>query len=202
MHRKALIVVFGVALVAAPSASRETARAGDGDSVARVDTSSWIVQELAKVAKDYKKVGRVDDEARLAPALCRPPRHGEPRLSDSHGERKVYFLYAKDRDAYLAGTAVQGQWVVKESFADASCRGAIFPGEARGLFILLRIGPTHCGGTDDGWVYATATPEGELTNAGEIESCMKCHALAKHERLFGLDGKKLGATETKKEEKP
>ena len=41
--------------------------------------------------------------------------------------------------------------------------------------------------TDEGWVYGTVTPDGKkVTSAGKVESCMKCHQRAPHDRLFGL----------------
>jgi hypothetical protein len=54
------------------------------------------------------------------------------------------------------------------------------------LFIMLKLDP-RTPDTDDGWVYATATPDGKkITSLGKIESCMKCHLQAKSDRLFGL----------------
>jgi hypothetical protein len=41
--------------------------------------------------------------------------------------------------------------------------------------------------TDAGWVYATVTPDGQVTSAGRVASCMGCHETsATHERLFGV----------------
>jgi hypothetical protein len=40
--------------------------------------------------------------------------------------------------------------------------------------------------TDEGWVYATITAAGEVTAAGRVASCMGCHEVATHERLFGV----------------
>ncbi len=55
-----------------------------------------------------------------------------------------------------------------------------------GLFVMLKLDPTTAD-TDDGWVYATLTPDGkQVTAAGKLESCLKCHLEAKNERLFGL----------------
>lgn len=67
------------------------------------------------------------------------------------------------------------------------------PGDFAGLYVLFR--PKHAedaageandsASTDNGWVYATVTPKGEITGAGRMASCMECHQ--KHEgRLFGL----------------
>ena len=41
-------------------------------------------------------------------------------------------------------------------------------------------------GTDEGWVYGTVSPDGKAVGAaGRVASCMKCHAEAKSDRLFG-----------------
>jgi hypothetical protein len=55
-----------------------------------------------------------------------------------------------------------------------------------GLFIMMKFDPTTPG-TDAGWVYGTVSADGPtVTAAGKVESCMKCHQDAKHDRLFGL----------------
>lgn len=54
------------------------------------------------------------------------------------------------------------------------------------LFIMMKF-DRETPDTDNGWVYATATPNGKrVTAAGRIESCMNCHHNAKRDRLFGL----------------
>lgn len=54
------------------------------------------------------------------------------------------------------------------------------------LFVMMKLDP-KAPDTDNGWVYATLTPDGKkVTAAGKIESCMKCHEKAPHDRLFGL----------------
>jgi hypothetical protein len=54
------------------------------------------------------------------------------------------------------------------------------------LFIMMKLDP-KTPGTDEGWVYGTVTPDGKnVTSAGKVASCMKCHQEAKCERLFGL----------------
>ena len=41
--------------------------------------------------------------------------------------------------------------------------------------------------TDEGWVYATVSPAGQVTAAGRVASCMGCHETsATHERLYGV----------------
>jgi hypothetical protein len=59
-------------------------------------------KEILKVAAEYKKWGRVDDEMRWAPGLCRSPNPGQVYISsskddDTHG-KKLYSLFAKNRN--------------------------------------------------------------------------------------------------------
>ena len=69
--------------------------------------------------------------------------------------------------------------------------GKVYKASKQGdLFIMLKLNP-KTEGTDVGWVYGTVTPDGKkVTSAGKVESCMKCHQEAKHDRLFGLAAKK------------
>lgn len=60
---------------------------------------------LLEIAKEYPRYGRVDDESRWAPELCRLPNPSTARFSQSddpatHGE-KLYFLFAKHRAEYI-----------------------------------------------------------------------------------------------------
>lgn len=117
-----------------------------------------------------------------------------------------------DADAATPWKAAVGQTLVKQSFVpervpldsvpvapqrnpfegvaqvdhtrDAS--GAIYQtGEPAGLFLMLKMDPATPG-TDDGWVYATTTPDAKsILSAGLIESCMKCHQHKTSDRLFG-----------------
>jgi hypothetical protein len=52
------------------------------------------------------------------------------------------------------------------------------------LYVMIKVGAGR--GTDDGWIYGTVSPDGDVTSAGRVESCMRCHESARHERLFGL----------------
>jgi hypothetical protein len=54
------------------------------------------------------------------------------------------------------------------------------------LFIMYKLDPSTPG-TDNGWVYGTVSADGkQILASGRIESCMKCHQDAPHDRLFGL----------------
>jgi hypothetical protein len=182
MIRKLLALGAVVALGAAP-----VRRAAHGDDVARVDSKT--LARLEEIAKGYRKLGRVDDEARYAPTLCRAPLRSPPRLSTEHGGKKIYFLYADEGDAYKDGELDEVGYVVKESF-EVQDEGTKKPGAKSGLFIMLRVGLEKAS-SDRGWVYATADPDGTITSAGGAGmSCARCHRLAKNDHLFGLDGKK------------
>lgn len=60
--------------------------------------------------------------------------------------------------------------------------------EKAGLFIMFKLDP-QTPGTDRGWVYGTVTADGkEVTSAGRVQACMRCHQKAPHDRLFELPG--------------
>jgi hypothetical protein len=175
---------------------------------------SAFAQQARSIAAGYQAWGRVDDELRFAPTLCRLPLPARARMSTSedaatHG-RKLYSLFARARAAYPAGPHLD-QAVVKEAwtaeptttaYQPESHResdggdhfypyartkdGAVFhAGQRAGLYVMYRL-PPETPATDAGWVYATLTPTGEVTAAGRLQTCMDCHHHAPNERLFGL----------------
>lgn len=81
-------------------------------------------KDLLKVAAEYKTWGRVDDEMRWAPELCRRPNPGLAHLSASKDEqthgKKLYSLFARQRQDYFALTKEKsvsvGQAIVKQSW--------------------------------------------------------------------------------------
>jgi hypothetical protein len=187
---------------------------------------------LLEIARDYTSFGRVDDQYRWAPHLCRTPSPAAVRFSASketttHGQ-KLYSLFAKDRTTYLAHKDQPvGQVLVKQSWepreiADkgqalapvirrvkdrvqvkgqkavavehydsflpyARKNGKLYHAEKQAdLFIMYKVDPATPG-TDKGWVYGTVTADGkQVTSAGRVASCVKCHEQAKSDRLFGL----------------
>lgn len=79
---------------------------------------SFVAQALT-IADEYVAWGRVDDELRWAPFLCRQPLPGIARPSQSndqttHGQ-KLYSVFAKNHDAYPNGPQTD-QAVVKQSW--------------------------------------------------------------------------------------
>jgi hypothetical protein len=96
-------------------------------------------EKLLELAKTYERLGRIDDELRWAPGLCRMPQPGRPQFSDSkdddtHG-RKLYSLFAKDQQKYFETnnvrkdvvTAPIGQIIVKESWVPEETKLAQTP---------------------------------------------------------------------------
>jgi hypothetical protein len=176
---------------------------------------AFATQALA-IANEYLAWGRVDDELRWAPFLCRQPLPGIARESDSHDAtthgQKLYSVFAKHHDQYPNGPHTD-QAVVKQSWKaelvtdDAGFKpgslpyvpdagdhfypyaqgdGGVYRASApAGLFIMFRLDPTTPD-TDGGWVYATISTAGQVTSAGRVASCMGCHEVATHERLFGV----------------
>jgi len=165
-------------------------------STAPVNDSAFH-KDLLAIAAGYEQYGKVDDYARWSPALCIMPPPPRARLSTSkdsstHG-KKVYFLFAKNRNEYFNNeTSKVGQVVVKESWypsADGTAQAAAQPiasDKKMGLFIMMKLAP-KTPGTDNGWVYGTVTADGKtVTSAGRVQSCMECHSPAPYDRLFGL----------------
>lgn len=140
---------------------------------------------LVEIGATYESYGRVDDNSRWAPTDCRAPEPSKPRVSasrdpETHG-RKLYYLFAKDREAYRMARELSqpvGQVLVKESW---------FPGAARKkgpLFMMIKTGEPD---SDEGWIYATASPDGKtITSSGKLAACMECHTGAKYDRLFAV----------------
>ncbi len=87
---------------------------------------------------------------------------------------------------------VKESWIPQHAAEPAKASAPAAPAATKqmkqsDLFMMLRVGGEKEAGTDEGWVYATVTPDGkEATGAGRKENCMKCHAEAPHGRLFGL----------------
>ena len=176
-------------------------------------------EQVLAIAAEYISWGRVDDELRWAPGLCRQPYPGVAHQSTSndstsHGQ-KLYSLFAKNWAAYPNGPQ-DGQAVVKQSwkveqvdtswmpaqtgptsidadhfypYAQGPDGGVFHATEPAGLFIMFRLDPSTPE-TDEGWVYATVSTAGQVTSAGRVANCMGCHeTAATHERLFGVSSK-------------
>lgn len=138
-------------------------------------------------------------------------RLGTADRSAAHAD-KVFLLYAYDVAGYrravgavhedlgshrseprIASRSDVLQVVVKESFAAVprvpgpgpeSHEDAYSRGERTGLFVLAKLADAPPG-TDEGWIYGTVSPSGDVVDAGVIEPCVGCHR-QQPERLFGL----------------
>jgi len=194
-------------LLAASVAALALACCGAPD--AKLPVNSKLDARLLEVARGYLEYGRVDDQNRWSPTLCAlHPSHA--RFSGSGDEathgRKIYFLFARDRDAYVGGIKSpqpEGQVIVKEAWQpvpvvesevprrhatdaggnfepDAVLDGKVYTTGARsGLFIMLK--------RDGAWTYATVTADASrVIQSGQIASCLSCHRDAKPDSLFGL----------------
>jgi hypothetical protein len=116
-----------------------TGGAGTGGAVdAGADVAQLAFEEqVLEIASNYVSWGRVDDELRWAPGLCRQPYPGVAHQSTSndpttHGQ-KLYSLFAKNWANYPNGPH-DGQAVVKQSWKveqvtapDASFNPGMFP---------------------------------------------------------------------------
>jgi len=116
------------------------------------------------IAANYVAWGRVDDELRWAPFLCRIPLPGITRPSKSDDEsthgQKLYSVFAKNHDAYPNGPQTE-QVVVKQSWTaelvttpDAGFKPSaeMFAADAGDHFYAYARG--------DGGVYRAAQPAG------------------------------------------
>jgi hypothetical protein len=111
MNRTALISAAALALAACGTRSNPP-----------LLPSPQFEQQLKSIASTYETYGRVDDEMRWAPYLCRMPMPGNARYSEgdpaSHG-MKLYSVFAAKREEYIhppQGALSVGQVVVKESW--------------------------------------------------------------------------------------
>lgn len=158
------------------------------------------VEVIKRAAKAYVSWGKVDDQSRLAPTLCAPPPSpSKIRLSAADAEsphgKKLYYLWASDRAKYLDSkqTIPVGFSIVKQSFAAVPAAatatakaGSWTVGPAKDVFVMVRVGD-NTPGSDDGWVYGTVSPDGTVTSAGRVATCMGCHdQQTSRDKLFGL----------------
>lgn len=211
-HAAALLLTFALLpLVGCERASQADIPLGEQESAA-----PDFKPEVLAAAADYLKYPMATRDAGVAPAACAasPPPPGAKFSNsdddDSHG-KKLYYLFAKDDADYNTGkgAAPVGQVIVKESWlAEATDEPqtrwkehssgheviatawqgeqAYVAKEKGPLFLMLKLA-ADTPGTDNGWVYATTSPDGTVVNeAGKLQNCMGCHEDAPRDRLFGL----------------
>jgi hypothetical protein len=144
-----------------------------------------------------------------------PARVRRSEADDAPHGKKLYFLYASEPRRYLDKDAALpvGFSIVKESFAAVPTKDAPAPevrdtlstgvpppvttvvdddgtrlklGARKDLFVMVKVGE-DVQGSDGGWIYGTVAPDGTVTSAGRVATCMGCHdEAAAREKLFGL----------------
>jgi len=128
--------------------------------------SAQFAPRLLEIAREYTAWGRVDDELRWAPYLCRAPFPARLYVSASeddasHGQ-KLYSLFAKDRDAYKRRTSTPGQVLVKEAWRpERVADGAAAP------YPLGRARSSPPGNGGDEFVPYAKSTEGEVFRAAQ-----------------------------------
>jgi hypothetical protein len=173
-------------------------------------------EKLLEVARSYKAFGRVDDEARWAPGLCRAPMEARARLSRSSDEathgQKLYSILAKKRDDYFPAPAAStpvGQIVVKESWIPEEAKdlkkvplrfdrgefdfnpyvehdGKIYKAAKRASLYIMMKLDPKTPDTDDGWIYGTVGADGKTVTSSGAVASCMKCHQTKKDRLFGL----------------
>jgi hypothetical protein len=146
---------------------------------------------------------------------ARPSQVRESEAMSEHGQ-KLYYLFAKEKQHYLElaqtpGPTHEGQVIVKEAWTSIEIEAPTPPSsntvylslppipytitkegkalqadEPASLFIMRYVGAAQPN-TDNGWWYATVSPDKKtVTASGVISSCQGCHSRAKYQGLFGL----------------
>jgi hypothetical protein len=187
------------------------------------DTFSAQLRSAARGYTRWRKLGHTPSWAPEMCGSPPPgpfPLYSESTAAATHGH-KLYFLFAAQSADYLATPRVTqpaGQVIVKEAYAaepagdmkDEAVASAYWRasfagnamerggkhwlvGKRRDLFIMLKLAPSTPG-TDDGWIYGTVSPTGQVTSAGRVASCMQCHTGKETvDRMFGPADESVGA---------
>lgn len=234
-----IAVLMGVDSPAASADAQPEKAPGAGDPLPK---AARDLTPILKAAEEFKTWKRVSEQIWWAPALCRAMLQPQgpvpdPQLDTHSKGRKLYYVYAKDGDAYfktsygrtraemdaaaMNGVPLQspagpegdaeraspvGQIVVKQTFVPvemekpapgtldftpreqtAEIGGKKYKaGDAGPLFVMMKLEP-GAKDSDNGWVYATLTPDGKtVTESGAIASCVKCHETTGRDRLYGV----------------
>ena len=113
-------------LIAALAACNSDLRAAPTTPTPTQPVDARFASAIRAAAKPYQQWGRVDERPNVAPMMCDMPRpehygsKGQVRMSEAeespHG-KKLYYLWASDRAAYIKTEVKTGFAIVKESFA-------------------------------------------------------------------------------------
>ena len=167
--KRILRVIPSAVLVLAACGSEPLLQAGPPAAPGPFDA------QLKAAAAEYQSWGRVDDELRWAPFLCRQPFPGVARASASadgatHGQ-KIYSVFARMHDAYPGAAPANspvGQTVVKQSF---------LPELVTDPAVMWNPGSVPSGKIEDDHFYAYAQKDGKLYKAGAQAGLFVMHKL-------------------------
>lgn len=133
-----LLPLLGIAMALTQASEDSPSACHSSGLAARAtgQTEDVIEKKLLEIAAAYRRYGRVDDETRWAPFLCRMPMPSLARFSKSdddetHGQ-KLYYLFARDRQAYIdvqESHNKPGQVIVKESWHPVESERVYSPGD-------------------------------------------------------------------------
>jgi hypothetical protein len=173
--KKKLIVLFAIAGCGGGAAVEPTPGPTPAINAAAAPPPPAVPPRIAgdhadrilAAAAEYLSYGRVDDEMRWAPGLCRAQQAGRTHMSAAEGsgahQQKLYSVLAKDHDEYFAATSPVGQVVVKESWKPER----VDPGTAIPSPYLWRgTADFAMGGTEDHF-YPYLARGGEIWKATE-----------------------------------
>jgi hypothetical protein len=211
-HRRVLPLVssFAIALLVLCGCDQRSGKkplSHEAPAASGQENANQIVTRIAR----YRGWTKLTDQTRWAPELCSAPanpsqpsvRFSRSRDESTHG-RKLYHLYSNDAPAYRAATtepriaAPIGLTIVKEAHSAIEVSGhapaetatvtrdgrTFTPGPITALFVMTRVADQ----ASAAWTYATVDPDAmTVLTAGAISSCIKCHADAPHDGLFGLE---------------
>jgi len=134
---------------------------------------------FAKDAKAYQRLAPARDEkGEIKPGLP-PSAAGQVLVKESWTHKEV------DRASVprLPDSGQPGHRAYPPEYAFAGDK--TYRTDARaGLFVMLKLDP-KTPDTDEGWVYATVSPENKVTSVGRVASCMECHVKNTIDRQFG-----------------
>lgn len=131
--------------------------------------------KLLAIGREYLAYGRVDDESRWSPELCRMPlpprvRPSASKDADTHGQ-KLYSLLARNRAAYVAAAKNPqpvGQVIVKEAWMPEVVKDGERPEPVRGKVVPLPRGADAIGRTEHrDWLLPYAKKDGKTYKAGK-----------------------------------
>jgi|GEM_PF-3943477 len=156
-------------------------------------TAPFEAPDLAALVADAPTWLPVTSDGRARPVPC--------MSAAEEAEFRLAFVMARDPAAYRgveSGASQDGQAIVLATY-DATPYRASGPGRLPDRVVRVGDGSFLTGsqreslvaarGADGAWTYGTVDPDGTVRASGTtIMLCLRCHADAPHDGLFGLDG--------------